>query len=68
MNKSIWLTKKEAAMHIKVSLRSIEGYIAKGLLKAYHIGGRVLLRQDEIDAAIIASAQSSDTNNRNFTF
>jgi len=62
-----WLTKKEAAMHLKLSVRSIEKLVKKGLLQAHKIGGRVLLHLDEIDAAVrghFTTVVSFDNNKR----
>jgi excisionase family DNA binding protein len=62
-----WLTKKEAAMHLKLSVRSIEKLVKNGLLQAHKIGGRVLLHLDEIDAAVrghFTKAISLDNNKR----
>ena len=42
-NYTHWLTKKEAAMYLKLSVRSIEHLIKNGLLQAHKLGGRVLL-------------------------
>jgi excisionase family DNA binding protein len=62
-----WLTKKEAAMHLKLSVRSIEKLVKNGLLQAHKIGGRVLLHLDEIDAAVrghFTTVVSLDNNKR----
>ncbi len=62
-----WLTKKEAAMHLKLSVRSIEKLVKNGLLQAHKIGGRVLLHLDEIDAAVrgqFTKTISLDNNER----
>ena len=54
-NPTKWLTKKEAAMHLKLSVRSIENLIKKQILKAHRIGGRVLLHLDELDQAVFGN-------------
>jgi len=54
-NPTKWLTKKEAAMHLKLSVRSIENLIKKQILKAHRIGGRVLLHLDELDQAVFSN-------------
>ncbi len=62
-----WLTKKEAAMHLKLSVRSIENLIKKGLLQAHKLGGRVLLDVKEIDMCVrtrCATIQTINPENR----
>ncbi|MFM7729450.1 MAG: helix-turn-helix domain-containing protein [Flavobacteriales bacterium] len=49
---SFWITKKEAAMYLKLSVRSIEHLIKKQLLPAHKLGGRVLLDVREIDDCV----------------
>ena len=49
-----WLTKKETAQYLKLSVRSIEYLIKNGLLQAHKIGGRVLLDIKEVDACVMA--------------
>ena len=49
-----WLTKKETAQYLKLSVRSVEHLIKNGLLQAHKIGGRVLLDIKEIDACVRA--------------
>lgn len=46
------LTKKQAAEYFNVTMRTIENWIARGLLPAYKVGGRVVILEDDIDAAI----------------
>ena len=49
---SKWLTKKEAANYLRLSVRSIETLIKKGLLKSHKIGGAIRLHVDEIDDCV----------------
>jgi len=53
-----WLTKKETAQYLKLSVRSIEYLIKNGLLQAHKIGGRVLLDIKEVDACVRARCAS----------
>jgi excisionase family DNA binding protein len=57
--KKLWATKKDVAMHLKCSLRTIENWIAKGLLISYRFGGRVFLDLNEVDQAVFNSNKSS---------
>ena len=52
----IWLTTRAAGKHATVSQRTVERWIQQGLLKGYKMGGRVLVDQAELDAAIANSA------------
>lgn len=49
---SKWLTKKEAATYLRLSVRSVETLIKKGLLKSHKIGGAIRLHVDEIDDCV----------------
>jgi len=60
-----WLTKKETAQYLKLSVRSIEYLIKNGLLQAHKIGGRVLLDIKEIDACVRARCASVHPFNPN---
>ena len=60
-----WLTKKETAQYLKLSVRSIEHLIKNGLLQAHKIGGRVLLDIKEIDACVRARCASVHPFNPN---
>ena len=62
-NPTKWLTKKEAAMHLKLSVRNIENLIKKQILKAHRIGGRVLLHLDELDQAVFGNRMLGIQNN-----
>jgi excisionase family DNA binding protein len=41
-------TKVEAASLLKISLSSVNRYIKAGLIPAYSIGGRVLIKSDDL--------------------
>jgi excisionase family DNA binding protein len=60
-----WLTKKEAAQYLKLSVRSIEYLIKKGMLQAHKLGGRVLLNIKEIDACVRSRCASIHAFNSN---
>ena len=48
----IYLTKKEAAAKLRLSLPTLGRLTADGSLQGYRIGRRVLYRADEIDQAL----------------
>lgn len=43
-----FVSKMEAANLLKISLSSVNRYIKAGLIPAYSIGGRVLIKSDEL--------------------
>ena len=45
---SRFLTRKDMAVKLRVSLPSVDKMIGAGKLKAYRIGGRILFKDDEI--------------------
>jgi len=47
-----WVGKKEAAAHLKISTRSLDNWMKKGLIPYIRIGGRVRLKLSEVDEAI----------------
>ena len=47
-----YLTRKDVAAKLHISLPTLNEYSKTGKLKAYRINGRVLYRNDEIDAAL----------------
>ncbi|MBT3385984.1 MAG: helix-turn-helix domain-containing protein [Prolixibacteraceae bacterium] len=52
-NKGIeYLTRKEVATKLHISLPTLNEYTKSGKLKAYRINGRVLYRNDEIESAL----------------
>jgi excisionase family DNA binding protein len=63
-NPTKWLTKKVAAMHLKLSVRSIENLIKKQILQAHRIGGRVLLHLDELDQVVFGNRMPGIHNNK----
>jgi excisionase family DNA binding protein len=64
-NYTHWLTKKEAAMYLKLSVRSIENLIKNGLLQSHKLGGRVLLDIKEIDVCVRSRCASISPYNPN---
>lgn len=46
------VSKVEAASLLKISLSSVNRYIKAGLIPAYSIGGRVLIKSDELFQAL----------------
>ena len=47
-----YLTRKEAATRLKVSLVTLTEWVNRSRLKAYKIGGRVLFRETDIKEAL----------------
>jgi len=47
-----YLTRKEAATRLKVSLVTLTEWVNRSRLKAYKIGGRVLFRETEVKEAL----------------
>jgi excisionase family DNA binding protein len=43
------LTKSEAAMALRISMRTLERYIVGGLIPAYKVGRKHLIEEKEID-------------------
>ena len=58
--RSTWFTIKEAAMHIKLSERTLRRWLATGTLKTYRLpaGGHRILRRD-LDGLIMYGKQYS---------
>jgi excisionase family DNA binding protein len=49
-----YLTRKETAQRLHISLPTLNEYTKSGKLRAYRINGRVLYRRDDVDAALTA--------------
>ena len=47
-----YLTRKKVSARLHISLPTLNEYTKTGKLKAYRINGRVLYRENEIDAAL----------------
>jgi excisionase family DNA binding protein len=47
-----FVSKSEAAELINISLSSVNRYIKAGLIPAYSIGGRVLIKKDDLFNAL----------------
>ena len=47
-NKNSFMTRKEAAQLLRVSVITLDTYIRSGVFPAYHINRRVLLKENEI--------------------
>jgi excisionase family DNA binding protein len=50
--KSRWLTKQEAAAHIRCSTRQLERLVRLGEIPHYRPAGRPLFKQEELDEFI----------------
>lgn len=47
-----YLTRKETAKRLHISLPTLNDYTKKGVIKGYRINGRVLYKMNEIDEAL----------------
>lgn len=47
------LTREEAAKKLKISISTLNNWVSKGILQTYGIGGRVYLKNNEIEQAIV---------------
>lgn len=47
-----FLTRKEAAHRLRVSLVTLTEWVNRSKIKAYKIGGRVLFRENEVEEAL----------------
>jgi excisionase family DNA binding protein len=48
----VYLSRKEAAVKLKVTLKTLMDYTMQGKVKGYRIGRRVLYKNHEIDEAL----------------
>lgn len=46
------LTRKEAAVYLRISLVTLNEYTQRGLVPAYRLGSRVLYRRSELDKCL----------------
>jgi len=51
-NQSEYLSRKEVAKLLKITLPTLHDWTKQGWLKAYKMGTRVLYKQDEIEASL----------------
>ena len=51
-NKTEYLTRKEVAALLRISIPTLHEFIKTGKLKAYRIGGRVLFNKAEIEGSL----------------
>jgi len=49
-----FLTRKETAEKLKISLPTLHDWSKRGLLKSYSIGGRILYKANEIESSLHA--------------
>lgn len=47
------LTRQEAAKKLKISLSTLNNWVGKGMLTSYGIGGRVYLKNSDIEQALV---------------
>lgn len=50
--KDEYLTRKQCAERLHITLPTLHAYINKGVLVAYKIGRRTLFKSEEVDAAL----------------
>lgn len=48
-----YITRKDAAELLKITLPTLHNYIKEGKISSYRIGSRVLLRSDEVENSAI---------------
>lgn len=47
------LTREEAAKKLKISISTLNNWVAKGILPTHGLGGRIYLKNSEIEKAIV---------------
>lgn len=52
-DKWAYITRKEAASALKISLPTLHIYIKESRINSYRIGKRILLRSDEVESAAV---------------
>ncbi len=52
-----YLTRKEVAERLCITLPTVHSWINKGILNPYRIGNRVLFKSDELDKSLVAINQ-----------
>jgi excisionase family DNA binding protein len=52
-HQSKYLTRKEVALLLKISLPTLNDWTKEGLLQSYRLGTRVLYKQDEIEQSLL---------------
>lgn len=55
VSKRKWFTFKDAALHLGVTLRALEGYVRRRQLPWYKPFGRILFDIDELNSLVVAS-------------
>lgn len=67
LNKSVWLTKKEAAERLKISTSLLDTWVTEGWLRYYKKAGNIRFKSDQLDADFEAYWQvKPKTNLRKF--
>jgi len=56
---AIWLTSKEAAVHLKISTRSLLNMTSCGKIPYYKLGNRNRYLKSELDALLLRSKRGS---------
>ena len=50
-----WMTSKEAATYIRVSVGQLRNMVWRGQLKGYHLGNRLRFLRGDLDGAVKSS-------------
>ncbi|MBN1234088.1 MAG: helix-turn-helix domain-containing protein [Candidatus Coatesbacteria bacterium] len=45
-----WLTKKEARLKLKVCMKTLDNYLAKGIMPYSRFGGKIYVKSSDIEA------------------
>lgn len=53
-----YLTRKQTAEKLHLSLGTVDQYVKSGLITAYKIGHRVLFKSDEVNTSLFQSIQN----------
>ena len=48
-----YLTRKETALRLKISLTTLNEYSKQGIIQSYRVGKRVLYKPDEVEESVI---------------
>ena len=53
-----YLTRRETARRLRISLVTLNDWVNRGRIRAHKIGGRVLFRDSDVEAAVRAEVQA----------
>lgn len=55
LNKLTWMTTKEAAIYLRVTVNNLKVMICRGVVKPYKLNNRNRFRRDDLDCLIKSS-------------